>query len=112
MIIHSFLDPPNPVVDKQLTIGCNIRGTPLPDATWTKNNVTLNETEGIQITVGGDLVVSTLIFDKTTEEDSGLYACIAKNAAGSVNRAFQIDLGQVFWLFGGNACPQGILGVV
>lgn len=96
-IIRSFLEPTAPGLGQRLAIECHIDGVPPPSVSWTKDNVTVSGNDRISISLS-NTGVARLQIGKTTSSDNGLYACTAESDAGSVLRAFRIDLGGEYWI--------------
>ncbi|XP_066260022.1 protogenin-like [Euwallacea similis] len=67
-------------------IECQARGTPNPKITWLKNGKPLTPDVRIKKTWNG------LVFSHTVSTDTGIYQCIATNAAGRVWTAAQIEI--------------------
>ncbi|XP_039612308.1 striated muscle preferentially expressed protein kinase isoform X1 [Polypterus senegalus] len=59
-----------------------VEGKPIPDILWHKNDTLLSESS--HFTFVYDDSECSLVVLNTTEEDSGVYTCTAKNLAGSV----------------------------
>uniref|UniRef100_A0A8C4T2A9 Striated muscle enriched protein kinase b n=1 Tax=Erpetoichthys calabaricus TaxID=27687 RepID=A0A8C4T2A9_ERPCA len=59
-----------------------VEGKPIPDILWHKNDTLLSESS--HFTFVYDDNECSLVVLNTTEEDSGVYTCTAKNLAGSV----------------------------
>uniref|UniRef100_H3AQ39 BOC cell adhesion associated, onco regulated n=1 Tax=Latimeria chalumnae TaxID=7897 RepID=H3AQ39_LATCH len=73
---------------QSLILECVASGTPSPRVTWAKNGV------GVQNATR--FLLSNLLIDGTTEEDSGTYSCTADNGIGESGAAVIIYSVQVF----------------
>ena len=60
------------------SLQCQVRGNPIPQITWMKENFSLSVTKRIQQSRG------TLMITTVTSEDGGMYTCQAKNILGVV----------------------------
>ncbi|XP_040835783.1 vascular endothelial growth factor receptor 1 [Ochotona curzoniae] len=67
-------------VSSSTTWDCHASGVPEPQITWFKNNRKIQQEPGIILGPGS----STLFIERVTEEDEGVYHCIATNQKGSV----------------------------
>jgi len=83
------------IIDRSIAIDCPVTGTPQPDIAWTKDGLPLstNQNDDIRVVSRGQrLEVNNAEF-----QDAGQYKCLAKNAAGFVERNFQLHVwGQYF----------------
>ena len=80
---------------KNATISCNVEGNPLPEITWSKDGLTLDEAERQQSEDGGKFKIArhwqisdagkTLtILNVNDELLNGVYSCSARNKLGEV----------------------------
>ncbi|XP_018408468.1 PREDICTED: hemicentin-1 [Nanorana parkeri] len=85
----SIKDGPNLVtsfVNKPAHLKCTTAGVPLPRISWRKNGAILHENnERYTVVESG-----TLYFPSADVTDSGLYSCLAANAAGSTHKQTQL----------------------
>ncbi|XP_043931808.1 striated muscle preferentially expressed protein kinase isoform X2 [Protopterus annectens] len=70
-----------------------VEGKPVPDIMWYKNDVLLSESS--HLTFVYDDNECSLVILNTTEEDSGVYTCTAKNLAGEVSCKAELTVQQV-----------------
>lgn len=63
---------------------CEASGLPIPDITWTKNDVTIKANG------------TRLVINDTKESDSGVYECTATNLAGSKSERSVIKIEGMF----------------
>ncbi|XP_077015052.1 vascular endothelial growth factor receptor 1 isoform X2 [Tamandua tetradactyla] len=61
------------------TLECHAKGVPEPQITWFKNNHKIQQEPGIILGPGS----STLLIERVTEEDEGIYHCRATNWRGT-----------------------------
>ncbi|XP_036354448.1 hemicentin-1-like isoform X2 [Octopus sinensis] len=65
-------------VNHEIALPCHAEGFPKPDIIWRRKSKILSNEKGITILNNG-----TLVLHRPTLSDSGTYACIAQNNAGS-----------------------------
>ncbi|KAI5090429.1 vascular endothelial growth factor receptor 2 precursor [Silurus meridionalis] len=65
-------------VSNSTMLVCDVRGTPTPIITWTKDNQTVIKGSGVLLTQSN----SILTIQRVKKEDSGLYICTACNKLG------------------------------
>ncbi|XP_077986992.1 hemicentin-1-like [Glandiceps talaboti] len=71
---------------QNFTISCSARGFPAPEIYWRKDGNILQRSSGrIQISEDGDLQV----YD-ATEQENGLYSCVARNPAGTDKKTIKV----------------------
>ena len=90
-----------------VTFECSATGIPPPTITWLRNGMELNDTTNSRVTVGDStemnftrdndgetvsVVTRTLNLVNTTDDDSGMYTCMATNDAnpGSSTTDFEL----------------------
>ncbi|CAI9559745.1 unnamed protein product, partial [Staurois parvus] len=73
-------------VNNPANLECKAAGVPLPRISWRKNGAILHE-NNVRYTV---MESGTVYFSSASVTDSGLYTCLAANAAGSTQK--QIEL--------------------
>ncbi|XP_070532919.1 hemicentin-1-like [Ptychodera flava] len=61
-----------------IVVSCSARGFPSPDLVWTKDGFPIDSSDRVEITEENDLRIVNAM-----AEDSGAYACIATNSAGT-----------------------------
>ncbi|XP_068231428.1 hemicentin-1-like [Palaemon carinicauda] len=66
---------------EELSLGCTASGYPTPQTRWLREGRLLSETSRLKLTTNGELVISSI-----QASDSGLYTCLASNAAGRLYR--------------------------
>ena len=74
----------------ELKINVTIRGNPRPDVEWFRDDRPFKRTSRGNISVRGNKY-GIRIFT-VTPEDSGVYKCVAKSAAGTTTKTFQVDI--------------------
>ena len=89
-MITEYTATQDPQEGNELVIVCMVTGTPDPTVVWSKDNVTLDDTqENLFISVSPH---DQIRINSATPEDSGVYRCRASNPAGSVERTMRIDV--------------------
>ncbi|KAF0042904.1 hypothetical protein F2P81_004241 [Scophthalmus maximus] len=86
-----FLVQPAPVT-KVLGAGvllpCVVSGHPAPHVSWMLGDKTLQESDGrLEVLAGGSLQISNL-----TEEDAGVYTCVADNSNATIEAQAQLTV--------------------
>jgi len=78
------------IIDRSIAIDCPVTGVPQPDIVWTKDGQQLvtNQNDDIRVVSRGQ----RLEVNNADLSDAGRYICVAKNAAGFVERDFQLDV--------------------
>ena len=74
----------------ELKINVTIRGNPSPDVKWFKDDKPFKRTSRGNISARGNKFGITIF--TVTPEDSGVYKCVAKSAAGTTTKTFQVDI--------------------
>ena len=69
------------------TFNCKARGVPTPKITWHRNGTLLKNGERISVDTNG-----TLRLKSVTEEENGLYSCLAKNLATTIESKATISV--------------------
>ena len=90
--IVSITPTSNPVVGEEFSIECTVAGTPLPSIGWQFNDRELEDGDKLRIVETSDGRTSSVEVSDATTEFSGVYKCIVRNAAGSVNQSVRIEL--------------------
>ena len=100
MIAPEFTDeeasaPINVADGDELCLSVGIKGKPVPNVEWYKDDKKLRKTSRMKIDEDGDQF-SLVILD-VTPDDSGTYKCEASSKAGTVTRIFDVNVsGMVF----------------
>lgn len=68
------------VVNKSVTLPCEVSGVPTPQRSWLRHGLTLAEISGKYSSVD-----STLVIKKVDLADSGDYQCMATNIGGTAS---------------------------
>ena len=78
------------IIDRSTVIDCPVTGIPQPDIVWLKDGEQLvtNQNEDIRVVSQGQ----RLEVNNADLDDAGRYKCVAKNAAGFVERNFQLHV--------------------
>ena len=78
------------IVDRSIAIDCPVTGIPLPDIVWFKDGQQLatNQNDDIRVVSRGQ----RLEVNNADLGDAGEYKCLAKNAAGFVERDFHLHV--------------------
>jgi len=78
------------IVDRSVVIDCPVSGVPPPDITWVKDGrqLSTNQNDDIRVVSGGQ----RLEVNGAELSDAGDYKCEAKNAAGFIQRRFQLHV--------------------
>jgi len=76
------------IIDRSIAIDCPVSGVPLPHTSWFKDGKQLsaNQNDDIRVVSRGQ----RLEINNADLSDAGEYKCVAKNAAGFVERDFQL----------------------
>ncbi|XP_063831762.1 hemicentin-1-like [Ostrinia nubilalis] len=74
-------------MDTELVISCKASGKPKPYVLWSKDGILLDNDETYKIDFDGTLTIKS-----PTEELSGQYVCIAKNAVGETNHTISVEI--------------------
>ncbi|XP_041643287.1 neogenin 1a isoform X8 [Cheilinus undulatus] len=86
-----FLVQPAPVIKvlgTNVLLPCVVTGYPAPQVRWMFGDKLLEESEGrVELLGGGSLQISNL-----TEEDAGVYTCVADNGNASIEAQAQLTL--------------------
>ena len=83
------------VINRSIAIDCPVSGIPLPDITWVKDGQQLaaNQNDDIRVVSRGQ----RLEVNSVDLSDAGKYKCVAKNAAGFVERNFELHVWGQFY---------------
>ncbi|KAF7213894.1 vascular endothelial growth factor receptor 1 isoform X1 [Nothobranchius furzeri] len=73
-------------VSSSVTLSCPSRGVPPPTVTWYKDERALLHGSGVVISAAD----GSLVIDRITAEDQGLYTCLASNERGSAESSAYI----------------------
>ena len=78
------------IIDRSIAIDCPVTGVPQPHITWVKDGQRLstNQNDDIQVVSRGQ----RLEVNNAELSDAGNYQCLVKNAAGFVQRHFQLHV--------------------
>ena len=74
----------------ELKINVTVRGNPSPNVEWFKDDKPFKRTSRGNISARGNKFGITIF--TVTPEDSGVYKCVAKSAAGTTTKTFQVDI--------------------
>ena len=77
-----------------VTLNTTVKGKPVPDVEWYKDDKILRKTSRFDMKSRGDKF--SLVILNVTPDDSGLYKCVARSKAGSVSRTFQVNVEGTF----------------
>lgn len=77
-----------------VTLNATVKGKPVPDVEWYKDDKILRKTSRFDMKSRGDKF--SLVILNVTPDDSGLYKCVARSKAGSVSRTFQVNVQGTF----------------
>lgn len=73
-----------------IVLRCDATGNPLPEILWLFNGLTLGPSDGAIIENLNTM--STLSIFNTTTRNSGLYTCVARNSAGTVEHTVTVSV--------------------
>ncbi|XP_039650844.1 neogenin 1a isoform X5 [Perca fluviatilis] len=80
--------PVNKVVGASVLLPCLVTGYPVPHIRWMFGDKLLEESEGrVEVLGGGSVQISNL-----TEEDAGIYTCMAENTNGTIEAQAQLTI--------------------
>lgn len=74
----------------ELKINVIIQGNPRPDVEWYKDDRPLKRTSRVNLSARGNKFGITIF--SVVLEDSGIYKCVAKSAAGTTTKSFQVNI--------------------
>lgn len=74
----------------ELKINVTIQGNPRPDVEWYKDDRLLKRTSRVNLSARGNKFGVTIF--SVVPEDSGVYKCVAKSAAGTTTKTFQVNI--------------------
>ena len=74
----------------ELKINVTIQGNPRPDVEWYKDDGPLKRTSCVNLSARGNKFGVTIF--SVVPEDSGAYKCVAKSAAGTTTKTFQVNI--------------------
>lgn len=74
----------------ELKINVTIQGNPRPDVEWFKDDKPLKRTSHANISARGNKFGITIF--TVAPDDSGVYKCVAKSAAGTTTKTFQVNI--------------------
>ena len=74
----------------ELKINVTIQGNPRPDVEWYKDDRPLKRTSRVNVSARGNKFGITIF--TVVPEDSGVYKCVAKSAAGTTTKTFQVNI--------------------
>ena len=75
------------VAGSTIVLSCSVYGIPIPSLDWTRDGVTLSSDLISRALSGTYNVTETVTVQSAVTGDSGLYACVASNRAGSSGSA-------------------------
>lgn len=76
------------VEGEKLMLECVVRGTPLPNVSWTFGNETYYSSQGrVILKPHNDVPNALFVYEEATMEDRGQYSCIATNAYNFTSNA-------------------------
>lgn len=88
---HEYGDSPIEVNEgDELKINVTIQGNPRPDVEWYKDDKPFKRTSRANISARGNKFGITIF--TVVPEDSGVYKCVAKSAAGTTTKTFQVNI--------------------
>ncbi|XP_019490993.1 PREDICTED: hemicentin-1 [Hipposideros armiger] len=82
------------VLNHDITLECQVKGTPFPvigwfkDGKWLKDGQLIDERDGFKILLNG----RKLVIARAQVSDTGLYRCVATNAAGDLRKEFEVTV--------------------
>lgn len=76
--------------DEDVTLQVRVRGKPLPEVKWLKDEKPLVETS--KFLWNNDTDIYTLVICGPTPRDKGTYVCLASNSAGTATRSFEVNI--------------------
>ncbi|XP_036351171.2 hemicentin-1 [Ochotona princeps] len=77
------------IIDNLLELDCPVTaGSPPPTITWLKDGQLIDESDGFRILLDGRKLAIT----QAQVSDTGLYRCVATNAAGDHGKAFEVTV--------------------
>ncbi|KAM9212162.1 hemicentin-1 [Dugong dugon] len=71
-----------------LELDCQVTGSPPPTIMWLKDGQPVDETDGFKILLNG----RKLVIAQAQVSDTGLYRCVATNAAGDHKKEFEVTV--------------------
>lgn len=74
----------------EVSLSATIRGKPVPDVQWYKNELIVRKSSNVTTLVKGDK--HTLLIYSAKPADSGVYKCVAKSKMGTATRTFNIEI--------------------
>ena len=75
-----------------MVLECVVEGIPFPHVTWTKDGILLSTSSDLHNIFFSPTEVASLRINDTSEDDGGVYYCIATNLAGSTQQAFTVEV--------------------
>ena len=85
------MQTPEPREGLEVNVSCTVEGTPNPEVTWAKDNVSLLSEGNLFISTSSEGVAQVRIY-MAARGDSGVYQCNAVNLVGYVNQEFVVNI--------------------
>ena len=82
--------PINVAEGDDITLDATVKGEPLPDIEWYKEDKPLRKTSRVDFKAHGDKF--SLVVLNVTPGDSGLYKCLAKSKRGTATKTFEVNI--------------------
>lgn len=76
------------MVNNLLELDCQVTGSPPPTIMWLKDGQLIDERDGFRILLNGH----KLVIAQAQVSDTGLYRCVATNAAGDHRKEFEVTV--------------------
>ncbi|KAM9706377.1 hemicentin-1 isoform 2-T2 [Dama dama] len=76
------------IVNNLLELDCQVTGSPPPTIMWLKDGQLIDERDGVKILLSG----RKLVIAQAQVSDTGLYRCVATNAAGDRKKEFEVTV--------------------
>lgn len=76
------------VLGSKLVIDCPVKGIPLPEITWFKNDDVITPNENISFSDGD----RRFLILRAGVPDAAVYKCLGSNEAGNTTKQFNVDV--------------------
>ncbi|KAM5295479.1 hemicentin-1 isoform 1-T1 [Glossophaga mutica] len=76
------------MVNNLLELDCQVTGSPSPTLMWLKDGQLIDERDGFKVLLNG----RKLVIPRAQVSDTGLYRCVATNAAGDHKKEFEVTV--------------------